>query len=94
MLRQRGILESTLRHEVAHVVIDAAGPAVRSGYAKDWRCTSPASRERRRPGRVQCPNDAELLRAVSAGAQREAYGRAERCVRRRIAGGTRWTDVR
>ncbi len=34
-------------------------------------------------GRPACPSDAELLRAVSAGAQREAYSRAERCVRRR-----------
>ena len=45
-------------------------------------------------GRVRCPSDAELLRPVSGGAQREAFLRAERCVRREIARGTRLTAIR
>jgi len=35
-----------------------------------------------------------LLRAVSAGAQREAYARAEACFARAIADGTRWDQVK
>jgi hypothetical protein len=44
--------------------------------------------------RVVCPTDAELLRPVSAGAQREAYGRAEQCVRREVGRGTRWDRIK
>ncbi len=96
ILRQRGSLESTLRHEVAHVVIDAAvasRPAwVREGLAMYFASAeAPATVTGARGG---CPSDAEVLRPVSAGAQREAYARAERCVRRAIAAGTRWTDIR
>ena len=96
VLRQRGILESTIRHEVAHAVIDAAvanRPVwVREGLALYFAEPAPAGAAA--PGRATCPSDAELLRPVSAGAQREAYDRAERCVRRRIADGTRWTELR
>ena len=44
--------------------------------------------------RVTCPTDAELLRPVSGGAQREAMLRAERCVRREIGRGRRLTEIR
>ena len=94
-LRRRGTLESTVRQEVAHVVLDAALPArpvwVREGAAMYFSGRRPGRRSRR-GGR--CPADAELLRPVSGGAEREAFGRAERCFRRQIAGGTRWTDLR
>lgn len=96
VLRQRGILESTVRHEVAHVVVDAALAGrpvwVREGVAMYFGAGDTAAAID--GGRVRCPADAELLRPVSAGAQREAYSRAERCVRRALAGGTRWSDIR
>jgi hypothetical protein len=96
VMRQRGLLESTLRHEVAHAVVDASlarRPAwVREGLAAYF--ARPDDANAAPPGRPACPSDAELLRAVSAGAQREAYSRAERCVRRQLAAGRRWTDVR
>ena len=38
--------------------------------------------------------DAELLRPVSAGAQRNAYARAEACFARAIAEGKRWDQIR
>jgi stage II sporulation protein D len=95
VLRQRGILESTVRHEVAHVVVDPAIASrpmwVREGVAQYFSTSDGPSVP---PGRAACPTDAELLRPVSAGAQREAYSRAERCVRRAIAAGTAWRDVR
>jgi hypothetical protein len=44
--------------------------------------------------RVTCPTDGELLRPVSAGAQRDAYARAEACFARQIHAGKKWTDIR
>jgi SpoIID/LytB domain protein len=95
-LRQRGVLESTLRYEVAWAVITpylTTAPAwVKVGAAMMYAGppVAPAPAE----GRVRCPSDAELLRPVSGGAQREAFLRAERCVRREIARGTRLGEMR
>ena len=95
VLRQRGILESTVRHEIAHAVVDPAIATrprwVREGVAQYFSTPDGPAVP---PGRPSCPTDAELLRPVSAGAQREAYSRAERCVRRAIAAGAAWRDVR
>jgi len=94
-LKQRGQLERTLRHEVAHALLDdvlSNRPMwVREGAAA-YFATPPASRTA--AARVTCPKDAELLRPISAGAQREAYSRAEACFAREIAGGKRWDQVR
>ncbi len=95
-LRQRGVLESTVRYEVAWAVITphlTKAPAwVKVGAAMMY--AGPVAPPPAIEGRVRCPSDAELLRPVSGGAQREAFLRAERCVRREIARGTRLTDIR
>jgi stage II sporulation protein D len=95
-LRQRGVLESTLRYEVAWAVITphlTKAPAwVKVGAAMMY--AGPVTAAPAVEGRVRCPSDAELLRPVSGGAQREAFLRAERCVRRDIARGTRLTEIR
>ncbi|MBL8136989.1 MAG: SpoIID/LytB domain-containing protein [Acidobacteria bacterium] len=95
-LRQRGVLESTLRYEVAWAVITphlTKAPAwVKVGAAMMY--AGPVTAAPAVEGRVRCPSDAELLRPVSGGAQREAFLRAERCVRREIARGTRLTEIR
>jgi hypothetical protein len=96
VLRQRGIFESTVRHEIAHVVVDRA-IATRPRWVREGVALYFAAAARTGivpPGRPECPSDAELLRPVSAGAQREAYSRAERCVRRALAAGTSWQDIR
>jgi SpoIID/LytB domain protein len=96
VLRQRGIFESTVRHEIAHVVVDRA-IATRPRWVREGVALYFAAATRTGivpPGRPECPSDAELLRPVSAGAQREAYSRAERCVRRALAAGTSWQDIR
>jgi hypothetical protein len=46
-----------------------------------------------RPERVPCPTDVELLRPISAGAQRDAAARAESCFARAIADGKRWNEI-
>ena len=95
-LKQQGQLERAVRHEVIHAVLDGALASrpmwVREGAAAYF--ASPLRRPGDRPARVPCPGDAELLRPVSAGAQRESYARAESCFARAIADGKRWDKVR
>jgi stage II sporulation protein D (peptidoglycan lytic transglycosylase) len=102
-LRQRGILESTVRRELVHVMADAALAArpawVREGaaayYASGAPATPPAQRPAFRPElRPSCPSDAELLQPVSAGALANAYTRARQCFGAQIASGKSWRDVR
>jgi SpoIID/LytB domain protein len=96
VLRQQGQLERAVRHEIAHVLVDpelSTRPLwVREGAALYFAQPEEAAPAARR--RIACPTDAELLRPVSAGAQREAYARAEACFRRGIAEGKAWRDVR
>ena len=95
-LKQRGQLERAVRHEVTHAVLDSALAGrpiwVREGAAAYF--SGPPRTAGDRPARVKCPSDAELLRPLSAGAQREAYARAEACFARAIAGGKRWDEVK
>jgi hypothetical protein len=97
LLRQQGQIERTIRHEVAHVVIDGVLSGrplwVREGAAMYFADPDDAGIEGR-PARVDCPTDAELGRPASAGAQRDAYDRAGRCFRRQLADGRAWTEVR
>jgi len=96
VLRQQGQLERTIRHEITHVLLDAAlvnRPMwVREGAAAYY--ARPADARLTKPDRVQCPTDAEMTRALSAGAQRDAYARAEICFARALAQGKRWDQVR
>lgn len=96
VLRQQGQLDRTIRHEVAHALLDGTlgdRPMwVREGAAAYY--ARPADARLKKPDRVNCPSDAELTRALSAGAQRDAYARAEICFARAIADGKRWDQVR
>jgi SpoIID/LytB domain protein len=95
-LRQRGQIERTIRHEMTHVLLDATLAQrpiwVREGAAAYY--ADPANAKAPKPAKVTCPSDTELLRPVSAGAQREAYARAEACFARAIADGKKWEDVK
>ena len=95
VLRQQGQLERTVRHEVAHALLDAAladKPVwVREGAAAYF--SNPTARASK-PDRVQCPSDLELLRPISAGTERDAAARAESCFARAIAEGKRWDAIR
>ena len=96
MLKQQGQLERAVRHEITHAVLDGALAGrpmwVREGAAAYF--ASPVRTAGDRPARVRCPSDAELLRPLSAGAQREANARAEACFARAVAGGKRWDQVK
>jgi SpoIID/LytB domain protein len=94
ILRQQGQLDRTIRHEITHALLDGALSKrpmwVREGAAAYFARPQPLAK----PDRVECPSDAELTRPVSAGAQRDAYARAEICFARGIAAGQRWDQIR
>jgi SpoIID/LytB domain protein len=94
-LRQRGQIERTIRHEMTHVLLDATLAQrpmwVREGAAAYY--ADPGNAKAPKPAKVTCPGDAELSRPVSAGAQRDAYARAEACFARAIADGKKWDQV-
>jgi stage II sporulation protein D len=96
ILRQQGQLDRTIRHEVVHALLDGALATrpmwVREGAAAYF--SNPSAGKSPKPPRVTCPRDAELLRPLSAGAQREAYARAEACFALGIAEGKRWDQIR
>ena len=88
ILRQQGQLDRTIRHEVTHALLDGALAKrpmwVREGAAAYY--SRPADARLTTPDRVSCPGDNEFLRALTAGAQRDAYARAEACFARHADG--------
>ena len=100
VLRERGTLETTIRHELVHVVtgpaLEAAPRWVKEGAAMHFAGERPPASlgDGQMPRRVKCPTDDELGRAVSAVAAREAYGRAAACVARALAEGKDWRGLR
>jgi SpoIID/LytB domain protein len=104
VLRDRGVLERTIRHALVHVMTDAVlgtrAMWVREGAAI-YFAGEPAipGETPQRPAfkpapRASCPDDNELLRPVSVGALTNAYARARACFARQIQQGTNWHDVR
>ena len=97
-LRRNGQLERTVRHEVAHVLIDRPldhRPLwVREGAAA-YFARQPGDRPARLAPSIalRCPGDDDLRRPSTPEAQRDAYARAEACVAREIAAGVHWRDV-
>ncbi len=101
VLRDRGVLERTVRHELVHVMTNLALAGrplwVREGAAI-YFAGEPAipgdSPSRPAPLQAPCPGESELLRPVSVGALTNAYARAQSCFARQIAQGKSWRDVR
>jgi stage II sporulation protein D len=90
-LMRDGRLETTLRHELTHVVIDArlrSRPMwVREGLAMHFAGDTPS------PLDGPCPADGELRRPTSREAMASSYRRARGCVERALATGRDWRDV-
>jgi hypothetical protein len=95
VLRDRGVLDRTIRRGIAHVMLDPAlksRPAwVREGAAIYF--TEPKTDIRPDP-KASCPSDRELLKPVSAGALSNAFARARACFAKQIDSGRSWKDVR
>jgi hypothetical protein len=104
VLRDRGVLERTIRHELVHVMADSAlgtRPVwVREGAAiyfagEQMIPGEPVQRPAFKPEpRASCPDNNELLRPVSVGALSNAYARARTCFAKQIQAGRTWRDVR
>ena len=101
VLRMRGTLESTLRHELAHVLTAPALQGrpewVKEGVAMHFAGEPPPASlvgPGGVVGRVRCPSDAAVRQPVSASAARQAYGLAAACVSRALAEGRAWSDLR
>jgi hypothetical protein len=104
VLRDRGVLERTIRHELVHVMADSAlgnRPAwVREGAAIYFAGEplipgEPRQRPAFRPEpRASCHDDNELLHPVSVGALSNAYARARACFAKQIQSGRTWRDIR
>ena len=104
-LRDRGLVDRTIRHELVHLMTDTAlaqRPAwVREGAAIFYAGGAPPAPTGSRPRptfkpepRTPCPDDIELIRPVSVGALSYAYARARECFAKQIAAGKSWRDVR
>jgi SpoIID/LytB domain protein len=84
-LRERGLLERTLRHELVHV-LTADALAGRPRWVAEglaMRLADPGAPAPRML-EVECPSDAEFTRARSAGALAPVYERAATCVAREL----------
>jgi len=94
-LRERGVLERTIRHELVHVMTE---PVLgrRPLWVREGAAVYFAERTQEPPPatRAACPSDAELLHPVSIGALSNAYARARACFARQIAAGKSWRDVK
>jgi stage II sporulation protein D len=104
VLRDRGVLDRTIRHQLVHVMTDAALATrpmwVREGAAiyfagEQMIPGEPKQRPAFKPDpRASCPADHELRQPVSVGALSNAYARARACFARQIQTGRAWGDVR
>jgi hypothetical protein len=104
VLRERGVLDRTIRHELVHLMTDAVFERrpqwVREGAAIYFAGAKPIPGETRpRPGfrpepRGSCPSDNELMRPTSVGALANAYTRARDCFAKQIQAGKTWRDVK
>ena len=104
VLRDRGVLDRTIRHELVHLMADTILVKrlawVREGAAIYFAGEPMVPGEpRQRPAfkpepRASCPSDNELLQPVSAGALSNAYSRARACFAKQIQAGTSWRDVK
>ena len=95
MLRERGMLERAIRHELVHVLTDrtlAGRPEwVREGAALYF---SRDSTQPDRPGgRAKCPSDRELLQPSSPGELSVAYDHAAACFAARLRAGKSWQQI-
>jgi SpoIID/LytB domain protein len=90
-LRRGGRLETTLRHELAHVLIDShlsGRPLwVREGLAMHF------AGETMSPANGSCPPDAEFRGASTRDAMADVYRRAATCAVKALAAGARWTEL-
>ena len=94
-LRDRGVLDRAMRHELVHLMTDRP-LATRPLWVREGAALYFSDRDAALPAGVRgpCPGDNELQRPASPGALANAYARARACFARQIEQGRAWKDVR
>ena len=93
-LRERGVLERTIRRELVHAIVDGE-LAHRPRWVREGAALYFADpRDGATDGRMECPEDRDLASPVSMGSLAAAYARARACFARQIAAGRSWRDVK
>ena len=102
-LRERGVLERTIRHELVHLMSDPVlrerAAWVREGAAIYFAGWGPVPGDARPAAlslqsRLACPADPDLLRPVSPGSLSNALASSLACFSRQMAAGKPWRDVK
>jgi hypothetical protein len=93
VLRDRGVLERTIRRQLVHLLADAA-LAERPVWVREGAAVHFAEGQDAPQSRVVCPQDVELTRPVSMGAYGDASRRARMCFERQLSARKDWRDVR
>jgi SpoIID/LytB domain protein len=93
LLRERGMLDRTLRRELTHLMAD---PFLqdRPAWVRDGAAVYFADPDAHVSTRQPCPADLELQRPMSAGALADALTRARGCFERQIRALRDWRRVR
>jgi hypothetical protein len=101
VLADRGTLDTTVRHEIAHVLTAATLEGrplwVKEGAAMHFAGEPPPAALVNADGTIRvvtCPSDLDLQRPKSAALARQAYGLAAACFERALAEKGDWTKVR
>jgi hypothetical protein len=92
-LRERGVLERTLRHQIVHLLTDATY-AGRPAWVREGAAVHFTEGQNGPPAHDMCPADAELLRPASASAFGEALARARACFEWNLRGKRTWKDIK
>jgi len=102
-LRERGMLDRTIRHELVHLMADPIlrdrAAWVREGAAIYFAGWGPVPGDARPTAlslrsRLACPGDADLLRPVSPGSLSNALASSLACFSRQMDAGKLWRDVK
>lgn len=101
ILRRRGTLEETLRHELAHVMTADrlygrpiwVKEAIAMRLAAEGRITQPPAEGASHSAPSHCPSDAEWGAIRSAAALERAYKLAAGCLASQLAAGRRWDEI-
>ena len=92
VLRERGVLERTIRHELVHV-LTAQSFAGRPRWIVEGAALYFAGEGAPPKQSGACPADRDFSRAASRDALESAYERAAACFGARVRGGVAWRDV-
>lgn len=93
VLRDRGVLERAIRHQLVHVLADAAFTG-RPLWVREGAAIHFAEGVNGPGNRGACPLDAEFARPASPGALGDVNARARACFERQLSSGRVWRDIR